>query len=124
MLVIDDDRIRVYPQGDAARGVGYRRLTYQRITTDRVETLAGIVGPATAWLQLDCWSEVQSEAEDLAAAVQGMLDDANTAGTLGDLAIRWVRYDGDRDDFERPENASDRGVYRVSFDVRICYCEG
>lgn len=114
---------RIYPLGDARRNAGYPRLTYQVVTTERDHTLAGRTGLVVAWVQLDAWAYVQADADAIRDAVQDMLEESSDAGLLGELTIRWIRCDGDRDDFERPADASDRGVYRAGFDARVCYCE-
>jgi hypothetical protein len=117
---------RVHPLGKVPRSVapGLTRMTYKRVTTDRPETLAGHQGPVTAWLQLDFWSEVQADADAASAACVAMLGAANAARRLDTLPIRWARCDGDRDGYEPYAQGSDAGVFRVGFDLRVCYCEG
>lgn len=112
---------RIFPMGDP-RGE-YPRATFQQITMDRGETLAGHTGIVVAWFMFDAWAYTSAEAEAVKVALQALLDAANTARELGGESIRWIRFDGDRDEFERPTDGSNRGVYRAGFDARICYCE-
>ncbi len=112
---------RFFPLGDP-RGA-YPRATYQRFMADRGETLEGQTGLVVAWFMLDAWSYVSAEADSIVAALQALLLAADEAKELGGESIRWIRFDGDRDEFERPSDGSNKGVYRAGFDARICYCE-
>lgn len=92
-------------------------------------TQDGQDGEPFARLQVDCWSYSSVEARAVAKVVRDQAkadEDALGAGvTWGTVRITDLQAEEvGRTDYEQPQDASERGVYRTSLDLALNYLEG
>ena len=98
-------------------------ITYQRITRDDVQNLAGSADRSVGVFQLDAWakdapaSPGYAKAVAVANAVRTALD--NYAATIAGVAISAVTVVAERDEFE-----DETGAFRVSLDFQFSHKEG
>lgn len=105
------------------QGVTYPRLTYQRVSTDRVRTNDGPTLLAQARIQLDCWAEGPAgydTAKQLADEVRKAVDCFK--GEMGSVTVQGAFLDDDEDISEAP-GVDDRSVSRVSMDLTVWFGE-
>ncbi len=103
-------------------------LTYSRIDTTRGTLLRGNVGMARARFQLSAYAVRKSEACNLGDAVRQTLQawlnfKRDTAPTWGSVTVRGVTLEDEGDDFQKPMDAGDGGVYRSRIDLVVSYEE-
>lgn len=110
-----DDRIYPLVAPDC---VATPYITYQRISGERWNSLAGSVGKAQPRIQIDVWAETYAAAKQLGDAIRRALD--GYRGTVGGIRIGALRIESDQDFFE---NDPVPALYRVSMDFRVTHAE-
>lgn len=93
-------------------------ITYQRITTTRVDPLEAAVPLADARLQLDCWATSYATAKELATKVRRALAGQSYPDGPSPTLAAIRPLENDRDDFE-----TDTKIYRVSQDYSVWWRE-
>jgi len=111
---------RVYPE-IAPTSSSFPRITYTKISNEHERHLTGESGVAHPTIQIDCWARTALEAETLGEAVRKCL--TRYSGTTSEVNIRDIFLEAERDDFEQPDDNSQIGVYRVSFDFVVWHVE-
>lgn len=104
-------------------------VTFSVISEVPGRTQDGQDGEPFARIQVDCWSYSSVEAQAVARVVRTQAksdEDTLAAGvTWGTLRITDLQAeDVGRTDYEQPQDASERGVYRASLDLVLNYVEG
>lgn len=107
---------RIYPE-TAPQGESRARLTYQRISGQRVKSLDGPTGLAGPRFQVDCWAATKAESIDLARAVEKALD--GFKATVEGVEIQGIFMDDERDGQLAPAHGDEEGDRRVSLDFFI-----
>ena len=110
------------PQGSALPAI-----SFGRVSTQPVNHAGGTTDTTEARIQIDCWSDDQSECRDLADAVRG----DSTANGLngwtrtggGDPVISMVHLVTDIDLHENPTGGQDAIIWRINQDYLIWYTE-
>ena len=97
---------RVYPR--LPQGVTFPCIRYQRVVTNRVQSLDGTVGVTDALIQVDCMAESYSEAKTLADEVRAILH--GYTGAFGTLIARMIHLQYESEDYEQD---GDRVTHRV-----------
>jgi len=88
---------RVYPR--LPQGVTFPAIRYQRITTNRVQSLDANVGVTEATMQIDCMAESYSAAKALADEVRVILH--GYRGAWGSALCRNIMLDTENDFYEQ-----------------------
>lgn len=71
---------RIYPE-IMPQDVTYPAISYQRISTVRLNMLSGVDDFTQVRIQIDCWDDNYSDVKTLALAVRDALDDAKLLGS-------------------------------------------
>lgn len=88
---------RIYPR--LPQGVTFPAVRYQRIVTNRNQSLDATVGVTGAMVQVDCFANSYSEAKTLADEVRSILH--GYTGTWGTLTARMVDLQSEQDAYEQ-----------------------
>ncbi len=88
---------------------------------DSVQDLDGGSGIANDTIQIDCWSESRTEANDLAELIRAEL--VGFRGTMGGIFVEGVTITSKVDDTEDPVEGSNNYVYKRIFDYDFWYSE-
>ena len=91
------------------------RITFQRISSNRVMSFGGPSGLTRGRFQIDCWAATYDDSKNLAEAVRLAMD--GFSGLMGDVPVRVILLT-DNDLFE-----ANPKTYRVSMDFAIWYEE-
>ena len=122
--LVGTDPPRIYPVGEVPERDPLPRITYQRITTDHGQTLAGANALAEATVQVNCIATTYDVARDLAELVRLQMMRSTWPGTeVGSVTINGVRQQGDSDEVERPLAGRERGIFFVPQDFAIWHLE-
>lgn len=73
---------RIYRHGEAPEGVARPYITWFTVIGNPENQLSGAPGSDADTVQIDCWSESDTEVETLAAAVRDALDAAGVANRI------------------------------------------
>ena len=115
---------RIYPVGEVPQDDPLPRITYQRITTDHGQTLAGANALCDATVQINAVAKTYDGARDLAELVRLQMRRTTWPGTeVGTVKIKGVRQPGDSDEVERPTAGRERGIFFVPQDFAIWHLE-
>ncbi len=116
---------RVYPTGVSPAVVIKPYITYQKISNVHERHLRGGSGITTVRIQINCWAEKSSEADQLFDRVREAMD--NFTGLMGQgsgaLPVRATFLEDDADAFVPPTDRTNRGVFGVQMDFLIVYKE-
>lgn len=98
------------------------------LSTARGTVLRGSVKMPAARCQVDCWGLTKAIAVDVGDAVrtalQAWLDlDASEKTNWGSVVVNGVTIEDQANEYDPPEDSSDRGAYRQRFDLVIWYQE-
>lgn len=122
--IVGTSPARIYPVGTVPEGDPLPRITYERITTDHGETLAGSNALCDATVQINVIANTYGVARDLAELVRLQMKRTTWPGTeVGAITIKGVRQKGDSDEVERPTAGRARGIFFVPQDFAIWHLE-
>ena len=122
--IVGTDPPRIYPVGEVPEQDPLPRITYQRITTDHGQTLAGANALADATVQINCIAKTYDEVRDLAEWVRLQMMRSTWSGTdVGTITVKGCRQQGDNDEVERPAASRERGIFFVPQDFAIWHLE-
>jgi hypothetical protein len=96
-------------------------IVYRRISGGHNHNIDKATGSAIPVFELDCWADTYAQAETLAEAVRGVMQGFD--GTMGDTVVTACILDDETDDYEPPDEGSDRGVFSITLRYRIRYTE-
>lgn len=88
---------RIYPR--IPQNPTFPLIRYQRITTQRYQSLSGPVGVTEATIQVDCMADTYAEAKTTADAVRVLLH--GYRGAWGSLVARLVHLESENDFYEQ-----------------------
>ncbi len=103
------------------QGVTDPVISYFVVSNPRDYTSSGQVNVSTAHFQVVAWSEVDTEADELAEILRNVY--SGFRGVFGTVKVRAVFLDDEGDEFTAPIDADDKGVFGVRHDLRISYEE-
>lgn len=108
---------RIYVQ-KAPQNAAFPHVIITQMGSDENPSLDGASG-ALRFLtfDIDCKAKTSVAAESLGNAVRTYLDDYS--GTAGNYTIKAVIMNGESDDYEPPQDASDIGVFVVTLDLDV-----
>lgn len=96
-------------------------IMYTVLNTKSDSHLSGTTGIAESMLQLDAYGQDYSELLSLMELVR--LELQSIRGTYDSVFINMVDLDSSYDGFDRPEDGSDLGLYRVIHTYNVYYQE-
>ncbi len=97
-------------------------ITFSRVSGGHSHNLDRATGSAIPAFEFDCWAATYAQAETLAEVVRGVMQGFGP-GTMGDTEVKACILDDEADAYEPPEDASDKGVFRITLRYRIRYTE-
>ena len=116
---------KIYPFGETPTGTPLPYVTYQIIDNLHVHNQGGPSGLANPRLQIDSWAETEYDAALLAKIIRLILD--GFRGTMGDpgneTIVRVAVNDSDNEQFSPPNDATQKGAYRVQADFLVWFVE-
>ena len=96
-------------------------ITYRKLWGQDQLYQAGTSTLAEVRVRITCWAAAPNTAESLRSAVRDVLQ--RYSGTITDdeenVTIILARLEGDAEDYDEPEDASDNGTYVAPVDVHI-----
>jgi hypothetical protein len=92
-----------------------------RLDAAEPQTMTRNAGYCQGTLRIACWASTYTAADALAGAVRSALD--CYGGSVADTDIYAICHETGADDYEWPDDASDRGLYRVDCNFRLHYQE-
>lgn len=107
---------RIYA-GKAGQIVTGAMLIVRNVTSQRFYGLVNEIGTKQSILQIDCYENSATKAYDLSELVRNRL--SGYSGAAGDATVYESMIIAERADREKPENKSDRWVFRYSADYQI-----
>ena len=116
---------RIFPLGSTPQGTEFEYITWQIIDNVHVHNQGGASGLANPRLQIDSWAETELVAARLSKIIRRVLD--MFRGTMGEpgneTEIRLIVIDSDNETFVRPNDATQKGAYRVQADYLVWFVE-
>ena len=111
---------RVYPVA-LPQNAPRPAITYQRMPSGHDQTLTKASGTSLGVFRIRSFGDKYSEADQVAEAVRQALQ--AFSGTVDGTTINAVVLTNDFDEFFQPQDASDQGVFCVTFDFHVRYAE-
>jgi hypothetical protein len=100
--------------------VNYPAITYRLARTDRIHRLEdGGSSMARAWMEIHCWAQTETQAQDVADAVRNLLDGIRPGtwtSTAGSVTVDAVTLQNSSDDFDEYPR-----VYFVTHEFEIFF---
>lgn len=106
----------VRPQGTTLPAISFLRLT-----GEHAHNLQGGAGRGDPRFMVDCIADTYAQADDLAEVVRGVMQ--GFTGTMGDVEVTSVTLEDDSDQFDQPEDGSDRVAFHIPLIFKIQYRE-
>lgn len=116
---------KIYPFGSTPTKTILPYVTWQIIDNLHVHNQGGASGLANPRLQIDTWAETESAAALINKIIRRILD--TFRGTMGDpgneTIVRLAAIDSDNEQFSPPNDATQKGAYRVQADYLVWFVE-
>lgn len=116
---------RIYPFGSTPEKTPFKYITWQIIDNLHVHNQGGASGLANPRLQVDSWAETEIAAARLSKIIRLVLD--MFRGTMGEpgneTEILLIAIDNDNEQFIPPNDATQKGAYRVQADYLVWFEE-
>lgn len=110
---------RIEPM-ESATSTTLPRITYQRIGAEHAHHMRAAAGWVKTQIQIDCWGATSVSVANVAEQVREELDGMRNT-TMGGVIVSHVVLQSERDSFEEPVDATERGVFRISQDYTIAH---
>lgn len=118
--ILTSTRYRLTPQIMARESL-LPAMTYQRIATPRVRSLAGPSGLAHPRFQLNCWATTYAGAKTLSEAVRSRVD--GYSGVIGSDVIGDINLEDDGDMFDAGVETETFRRYGIRLDIIVWHEE-
>lgn len=105
---------RMFPRKIPQKNSAFPVIVYRIVSQDAAHHLAGGAGYAGTRIQLDVYSETETETDALAEAIRNQMQ--GYSGAMGTASVTSVVLKNSQDLYEPPQDNSDTGLYRNSTD--------